>query len=104
MRISDWSSDVCSSIWLGLMLLALHLIVWTSAPLRESEVFGVLLQPLGSEPMLAVLVGALLTWAAHSSVAIVLLIMTLAASGVFAAPLALALVLDRKSTRLNSSH
>jgi phosphate:Na+ symporter len=40
-----------------------------------------------------VLIGAGITWAAHSSVAIVLLIMSLAASGVFAAPLALALVL-----------
>lgn len=78
---------------LGLMLLALHLIVEASAPLRESQVFAVLLQPLGSEPFLALLVGALLTWAAHSSVAMVLLIMSLAASGVFAAPLALALVL-----------
>ena len=81
------------TLGLGLMLLALHLIVQASAPLRESQVFAVLLQPLGQEPLLAVLVGALLTWAAHSSVAIVLLIMSLAASGVFAVPLALALVL-----------
>ena len=81
------------TLGLGLMLLALHLIVEASAPLRESQVFTVLVQPLGREPILAVLVGALLTWAAHSSVAVVLLIMSLAASGVFAAPLALALVL-----------
>jgi phosphate:Na+ symporter len=81
------------TLGLGLMLLALHLIVDASAPLRESQVFTVLVEPLGREPLLAVLVGALLTWAAHSSVAIVLLIMSLAASGVFAAPLALALVL-----------
>jgi phosphate:Na+ symporter len=81
------------TLGLGLMLLALHLIVEASAPLRESQVFAVLVQPLGREPILAVLVGALLTWAAHSSVAVVLLIMSLAASGVLAAPLALALVL-----------
>jgi len=81
------------TLGLGLMLLALHLIVEASAPLRESQVFTVLVQPLGREPILAVLVGALLTWAAHSSVAVVLLIMSLAASGVLAAPLALALVL-----------
>ncbi len=81
------------TLGLGLMLLALHLIAGASAPLRDSQVFTVLLEPLGREPLLAVLVGAGLTWAAHSSVAIVLLIMSLAASGVFAAPLALALVL-----------
>ena len=81
------------TLGLGLMLLALQIIVEASSPLRESQVFAVLVQPLGREPLLAVLVGALLTWAAHSSVAIVLLIMSLAASGVFAAPLALALVL-----------
>ena len=81
------------TLGLGLMLLALHLIAGASAPLRESQVFTVLLEPLGREPALAVLIGAGITWAAHSSVAIVLLIMSLAASGVFAAPLALALVL-----------
>ncbi|MGD1876044.1 MAG: Na/Pi cotransporter family protein [Kiloniellaceae bacterium] len=81
------------TLGLGLMLLALHLIVGASAPLRESEVFTVLVEPLGREPLLAVLVAAGLTWAAHSSVAMVLLIMSLAASGVFAAPLALTLVL-----------
>jgi phosphate:Na+ symporter len=81
------------TLGLGLMLLALQLIIEASAPLRESQVFGVLLQPLGHEPALAVVVGALITWAAHSSVATVLLIMSLAASGALAAPLALALVL-----------
>ncbi len=81
------------TLGLGLMLLALHLIADAAAPLRESAVFTVLVEPLGQEPVLAVLVAAGLTWASHSSVAIVLLIMSLAASGVFAAPLALALVL-----------
>ncbi len=81
------------TLGLGLMLLALHLIVEASAPLRDSQVFTVLLEPLGREPLLAVLVAAGLTWASHSSVAIVLLIMSLASAGVLSAPLALALVL-----------
>ena len=81
------------TLGLGLMLLALQLIVAASAPLRESQVFAVLLQPLAHELALAVLAGAVLTWAAHSSVAIVLLIMSLAASGVLGVSLALALVL-----------
>lgn len=78
---------------LGLMLLALHLIVDASAPLRESQVFGVLVEPLSHEALLTVLVAAGLTWISHSSVAIVLLIMSLAASGVFPPALALTLVL-----------
>ncbi len=81
------------TLGLGLMLLALQLIGEASAPLRESQVFAALLQPLGSETLLAVLVAAGLTWASHSSVAIVLLIMSLASAGVLAPPLALALVL-----------
>jgi phosphate:Na+ symporter len=78
---------------LGLMLLALSLIVEASVPLRTSALFTLLLEPLAREPLLAVLVAALLTWAAHSSVAVVLLIMSLATAGVLAVPLACALVL-----------
>jgi len=81
------------TLGLGLLLLALSLIVGASAPLRESTLFTLLLEPLGREPLLAVLVAGLLTWAAHSSVAVVLLIMTLAATEVLHPPLALALVL-----------
>src|SRR3546814_15534916 len=115
MRISDWSSDVCSSdlttivvqllsfglhwlsplliaagvfgflsvrrsrhknlaritLGLGVMLLSLQLIVQASAPLRESQVFGVLVEPLSHEILLVVLSGAMLNWAAHSSFAFV---------------------------------
>ncbi|MEQ8354920.1 MAG: Na/Pi cotransporter family protein [Kiloniellaceae bacterium] len=81
------------ALGLGLMLLALSLIVMASAPLRESTLLTVLLEPLAREPLLAILVAAGITWVSHSSVAIVLLIMTLASAGVLAAPLALALVL-----------
>ncbi|WP_340115454.1 Na/Pi cotransporter family protein [Pelagibius sp. 7325] len=81
------------TLGLGLLLLALHLIVNASAPLRESQVFGVLVEPLSHEALLAVLVAAGFTWVSHSSVAMVLLIMSLAASGVFPPALALTLVL-----------
>src|SRR3546814_20769346 len=74
------------------MLLSLQLIVQDSAPLRESQVFGVLVEPLSHEILLVVLAGAMLTWAAHSSVAIVLLIMSLAGPDVPHIQLALALV------------
>ena len=48
---------------------------------------------LSAQPVLDVLVAAALTWAAHSSVAVVLLVMSLAARGARAAGAAFALVL-----------
>ncbi|RAO74805.1 Na/Pi cotransporter family protein [Dyella jiangningensis] len=81
------------SIGLGLMLLALHLLVGAMAPVENAQVLRAILQSLASEPVLAMLVAALLTWACHSSVAVVLLILSLANAGVVNAPGALALVL-----------
>ena len=52
-----------------------------------------LLGSLAGEPVLAMLVAGALTWACHSSVAVVLLIASLAASGVVAPAASLALVL-----------
>ena len=78
---------------LGLMLLALRLIVMASVPLRETDAISVLLQPLAAEALLAILVAALLTWASHSSVAVVLLVMSLASMQVLSIQLALVLVL-----------
>ncbi len=81
------------AIGLGLMLLALNLIGSASAALRESATIKTVLSSLGSELVLAVLVAATVTWLAHSSLAIVLFIMSLTATGVVSPPLALALVL-----------
>ncbi len=80
-------------IGFGLMLLALGLLAAAAAPLRASSTFAMVLGALGGEPLLAVLVAALATWLAHSSLSIVLLVMSLAASGAVPLPLALALVL-----------
>lgn len=82
-----------AAIGLGLVLLALQLVVGVSEPLRESATLQSVLQALGQDPILAVIVAAGLTWLAHSSVAMVLLIMSLTASGVIALPLGMALVL-----------
>jgi len=82
-----------SAIGLGLILLALQLIVGASAPLRESNTLLVLLQPLADELLLAVIVAAIITWAAHSSLAVILLLMSLASSHVLGIELALAMVL-----------
>jgi phosphate:Na+ symporter len=80
-------------IGLGLMLLALHLLVLTMAPIENAKLLRDALQALSDEPLLAVLAAALLTWICHSSVAVVLLIASLATAGVVDAPSALALVL-----------
>ncbi|MGE3989812.1 Na/Pi cotransporter family protein, partial [Pseudorhodoplanes sp.] len=78
---------------IGLMLLALTHIGTAAEPLRDSATFRSLLSGLAGEPMLGFLVTILITWFAHSSLSIVLLIMSLAATGALPAPLTLALVL-----------
>ncbi len=77
----------------GLMILALGLIVEASEPMRESEVLHLVLERLGADPILALLIGAGLTWLFHSSVAFVLFAMSLAGAGVIGLPLAVILVL-----------
>jgi len=81
------------AIGLGLMLLALKVLGDVGGALRASATVRMVLSSLASEPMLAVLVAAIVTWLAHSSLAIVLLVMSLAASGTIETRLALALVL-----------
>ena len=80
-------------IGLGLMLLAIRLIMLASHPLRETETLSILLRPLTDEPFLAILLAAVLTWLAHSSLTVVVLVMTLASLHVISLQLALALVL-----------
>jgi phosphate:Na+ symporter len=78
---------------LGQMLLALKLIVLVSGPMRSGEIVHTLLGSLDGEPVLALLIGAIITWMAHSSLAIVLLVISLSAAGIVSVPVALALVL-----------
>lgn len=81
------------SIGLALVLLALTVLGTVSGALRESPTVAIVLSALGTEPTIAVLVAAVLTWIAHSSLAVVLFILSLALSGAVAPTLALALVL-----------
>src|SRR5690625_107867 len=81
------------AIGLGLMILSLGLIVSASDSLRESELLHSVLMALADEPLLAMIFAALLTWLVHSSVAIVLLIVSLASAGLLPGGLGLALVL-----------
>lgn len=81
------------AIGLGLMLLALHQLVGLMSPYEDMPNLRVVLGAITTEPVLDVLVAAGLTWAAHSSVAVVLLVMSLAAKGMVPPDAAFALVL-----------
>src|ERR1700750_763637 len=80
-------------IGLGLMLLALHILLDSLAPAESAPSVRVLMDAITADPVLCIVIAAGITWAAHSSVATLLLIMSLAYSH-FISPLAtLALVL-----------
>ncbi|MFZ5789813.1 MAG: Na/Pi cotransporter family protein [Pseudomonadota bacterium] len=80
-------------VGLGLMLLALRLIGAAAEPVRGSQVLMEMFRALGSEPLLAVLLAAVLTVLSTSSLAIVLLVIAFAAGGLVSLPLAFALIL-----------
>lgn len=81
------------SIGLGLLLLALHILLNTLAPAEQAPAARALLASITNDPVLCIVIAAALTWAAHSSVAIVLLVMSLAYSQFVTPAAALALVL-----------
>jgi phosphate:Na+ symporter len=81
------------SIGLGLMLLALHILLDTLAPAENAPSVRVLLGAITGDPVLCIIIGAIVTWAVHSSVASVLLIMSLAYAQFVTPAAALALVL-----------
>jgi phosphate:Na+ symporter len=81
------------AIGLGLMLLALHILLDTLAPAENAPSVRALLKLITGDPVFCVLIAATLTWAAHSSVATVLLTMSLAFSQFVTPAAALALVL-----------
>ena len=81
------------AIGLGLMLLALHILLDTLAPAEQAPQVHELFAVFTSQPIVCVFLAAVLTWAAHSSVAVVLLVMSLAYSHFITPVGALALVL-----------
>ncbi len=81
------------AIGLGLMLMSLHRLVELITPYEDVPSLRLLLGAITTEPVLDVLVAAGLTWAAHSSVAVVLLVMSFAAKGAVPPDAAFALVL-----------
>jgi phosphate:Na+ symporter len=90
---STWRQLGRIAIGLGLILLSLAMIVGASQSLRESTTLSLVLSRLADDTVLAFLAGILLTWLVHSSVATILLFMSLAGAGVIGAPLAIVLVI-----------
>jgi phosphate:Na+ symporter len=81
------------SIGLGLMLLSLHILLDTLAPAENAPAVRVFINAVTGDPVLCILIGAAVTWIVHSSVASVLLIMSLAYAHFISPYASLALVL-----------
>jgi phosphate:Na+ symporter len=75
------------------MLMALSGLVHTLGPLENTPLLRPVVSSLANDPILAACVAAMLTWACHSSIAIVLLVASFAATHVVDPIGALALVL-----------
>lgn len=81
------------AIGLGLMLFALQQLLALLTPYEDVPSLRLLMGAIATQPIIDVIIAAALTWAAHSSVATVLLTMSLAMQGVVPPQAAFALVL-----------
>src|SRR5580704_13931231 len=81
------------AIGVGIMVLSLHILLDTLAPAENAPAVRALLGAMTDDPLLCHLMAAALTWAAHSSVTVVLLVMSLAYSNFITPVAALALIL-----------
>lgn len=80
-------------IGLALIFVSLAMIRDATEPLRDSKGLVAAMTYLGGDPVTAFVIGALFAWAVHSSVAAVLLFVTLAAQGVLPVTAGVAMVL-----------
>jgi phosphate:Na+ symporter len=81
------------AIGVGLMLIALLQLTSVLTPYEDTPSLRMLLGSVTTDPIIDVLLAAILTWLAHSSVAMVLLVMALTQQGVIPPEAAFALVL-----------
>jgi phosphate:Na+ symporter len=82
-----------AAIGIGLMLLALHIFLGALTTTESSPAARALLSAITSQPILCLAVAAAMTWAAHSSVAVVLVVMSLGAAHLITPTAVLAMVL-----------
>ena len=81
------------AIGIGLMLLALHIFLGALVTTQSLTVSRAILGEITGQPLLCLVLIAALTWAAHSSVAIVLVVMSLGAAHLISPTAVLAMVL-----------
>ena len=82
-----------AAIGLALMLMALGMISQFSTPMRDAPILQDIFRSLENDFLLAIILMALITWLAHSSLAMVLLTISLEAGGVISVYMALILVI-----------
>lgn len=90
------------AIGLGLMLIALPQLLEIITPYEDVPSLRILMGAIATDRLISVAFGALLAWAAHSSVAVALLVMSFAEKGVVPLDAALALIVGANiGTALN---
>jgi phosphate:Na+ symporter len=90
------------AIGLGLMLIALSTLLQIITPYEDVPSLRILLGGIATDRLISIVFGALLAWAAHSSVAVALLVMSFAEKGVVPLNAALALIIGANiGTALN---
>lgn len=89
----DWRQIGRILVGIGLLILSLEMIGHASEPLRESRLMPVIIQYFSGDRVTAYLLAALVTWLFHSSIAAVLLLVTLAGRGFIPTELGIVLVL-----------
>ncbi len=80
-------------IGLSLVLVSLSMMRAATQPLQNNEVFEVLISHLANDLLAAFLLGAIMAWATHSSVATILVIVTFASQGLLSGPTSWSMVL-----------
>jgi len=90
------------AIGLALLLMSLSRLLQVITPYEDEPSLRILMGGIATDPIISVVFGALLAWAAHSSVAVVLLVMSFVAKGVVPLHAGLALVVGANiGTALN---
>ncbi|MDI1228234.1 MAG: Na/Pi cotransporter family protein [bacterium] len=80
-------------VGLALIFISLGVIRDVASPIGQEEGLKVLIEPLATQPILAIVIAALFTWLVHSSLGTVLLFMSFVQAGIIPVGLGLILVL-----------
>ena len=67
----NWGTDYWAYLGLGLIILALHLVMLATHPITETHGMRVIFATLSGDPMLDMLIGAVLTMLSFSSLALI---------------------------------